>query len=126
MKISGREYIRIRNKGEWKYHLILIIALVIMIYPLLYMVGTSFKTLPEIFSSGLNVVPTNPTLDNYTKAFDSLPVLRFLLNSLIIAVIVTASKIFTSILASYALCFMDLKHASLIFNLFTISMFIPF
>ncbi|BDF59239.1 ABC transporter permease [Christensenellaceae bacterium] len=126
MKIKNHERLAIGGKGEWKYHLILLLALAIMIYPLIYMVGTSFKTLPEIFSSGVNPIPQEPMTSNYTTVFDSLEVGRFLLNSLIIAAIVTVSKIVTSVLASYALCFMDMKHSSLIFSLFTISMFIPF
>lgn len=90
------------------------------------MIGTSFKTLSDIFASGLNVFTANPTTANYTSVFASNNVLRLLRNSLTIALIVTVSKIITSVLASYCLCFMNLKHPEIIFGLFTVSMFIPF
>jgi len=90
------------------------------------MVTTSFKTLNQIFSAGLNLITTNPTMENYHTVFSSLSVGKFLINSLIIALIVMSCKIITSVLAAYALVFMDLKHSNLLFNLFTISMFIPF
>lgn len=112
-------------KGEWRYQVILILTLIIMMYPIVYMIGTSFKTLQDIFSSGLNVFTSNPTMANYIQVFKSNDILILLKNSLIIASIVTVSKIVTSVLASYCLCFMDLKHPEAIFGLFTISMFIP-
>ena len=112
-------------KGEWRYQAILILTLIIMMYPIVYMIGTSFKTLQDIFSSGLNVFTSNPTMANYIQMFKSNDILILLKNSLIIALIVTVSKIVTSVLASYCLCFMDLKHPEVIFGLFTISMFIP-
>lgn len=112
-------------KGEWRYQVILILTLIIMMYPIVYMIGTSFKTLQDIFSSGLNVFTSNPTMANYIQVFKSNDILILLKNSLIIALIVTVSKIVTSVLASYCLCFMDLKHPEVIFGLFTISMFIP-
>ena len=112
-------------KGEWTYQVILILTLIIMMYPIVYMIGTSFKTLQDIFSSGLNVFTSNPTMANYIQVFKSNDILILLKNSLIIALIVTVSKIVTSVLASYCLCFMDLKHPEVIFGLFTISMFIP-
>ena len=125
-KEKVREQAPVNNKGEWKYQIILIVTLIVMMYPILYMIGTSFKTLSDIFSSGLNVFTDNPTIDNYVKVITSNNVLRLLRNSLIIATIVTVSKIITSVLASYCLCFMNLKRPDLIFGLFTISMFIPF
>lgn len=112
-------------KGEWRYQVILILTLIVMMYPIVYMIGTSFKTLQDIFSSGLNVFTSNPTMANYIQVFKSNDILILLKNSLIIALIVTVSKIVTSVLASYCLCFMDLKHPEVIFGLFTISMFIP-
>lgn len=116
----------VRNRGEWKYQLILILSLIVMMYPIVYMIGTSFKTLQDIFASGLNVFTANPTTANYTQVIEANDVWRLLRNSLTIALIVTVSKILTSVLASYCLCFMNLKHPELIFGLFTVSMFIPF
>ncbi len=117
---------KIKQKGEWKYQLILLLSVCLLFYPLLYMVSTSFKTLNQIFASGLNLLPTDPTMENYQTVFKSLTIVRFLANSFIIASIVMVCKIISSVLASYALVFMDIKHRDLLFNLFTVSMFIPF
>lgn len=90
------------------------------------MLSISFKSMGEIFSSGLNLIPKNPTTENYTKVFTALPVLEYLKNSLLIAIIAMVAKIITSVLASYALVFMDFKGKDALFYFFTLTMFIPF
>lgn len=49
-------------------YLILISVGTVMVYPLIWMVGASFKTNPEIFSS-IGFIPKNPTLDGYIRGF---------------------------------------------------------
>lgn len=90
------------------------------------MVSTSFKSMTEIFQSGLNLIPDNFTLENYESVFTKLPVASYLKNSFIIAVIAMTAKIITSVLASYALVFMDFKGKNALFYFFSITMFIPF
>ncbi len=108
------------------WHLILIALIFITLYPLVFMVSASLKTNLELFKSGLNILPSNPTLTNYEAVFTKHPVVMFILNSLFIASIVTVAKIITSVLTSYALVFMDLKYKEAIFYFFTITMFVPF
>ena len=104
MKINNRE-----KKAAVKGQIVMILLVLLFAYPFLYMVSTSFKSMTEIFSGGLNLIPDNPTLENYRKVFTSLPVLSYLTNSFIIAFIAMVCKIVTSVLASYALVFMDFK-----------------
>ena len=49
-------------------YVVLIVVGFIMIYPLIWMVGATFKTNNEIFS-GIGFIPKNPTLDGYKKAW---------------------------------------------------------
>mgnify|MGYP000017527735 CR=1 FL=1 len=46
-------------------HIILIIACIIMIFPVFWVVSTSFKTQEEIESSNISLIPRNFTLSNY-------------------------------------------------------------
>lgn len=118
MKINNRE-----KKAAVKGQIVMILLVLLFAYPFLYMVSTSFKSMTEIFSGGLNLIPDNPTLENYRKVFTSLPVLSYLTNSFIIAMV---CKIVTSVLASYALVFMDFKGKDALFYFFTLTMFVPF
>lgn len=121
MKINNRE-----KKAAVKGQIVMILLVLLFAYPFLYMVSTSFKSMTEIFSGGLNLIPDNPTLENYRKVFTSLPVLSYLTNSFIIAFIAMVCKIVTSVLASYALVFMDFKGKDALFYFFTLTMFVPF
>ncbi len=121
MKIRNRS-----KKAAIRGHIILIILTLLFSYPFIYMVSTSFKSMTEIFQSGLNLIPDNFTLENYESVFTKLPVASYLKNSFIIAVIAMTAKIITSVLASYALVFMDFKGKNALFYFFSITMFIPF
>ena len=50
-------------------YFVLILVGLIMIYPLVWMVGATFKSNAEIFSS-IGFIPKNPTLEGYKKAMD--------------------------------------------------------
>ena len=48
-------------------YFVLILVGLIMIYPLVWMVGATFKSNAEIFSS-IGFIPKNPTLEGYKKS----------------------------------------------------------
>lgn len=121
MKINNRE-----KKAAIKSQIVMILLVAIFAYPFLYMVSISFKSMPEIFEGSLSLIPKNPTLENYKKVFDTLPVFSYLANSFGIALIAMVAKIVTSVLASYALVFMDFKGKNALFYFFTLTMFVPF
>ena len=117
-----------RNRGKHaavRGQIIMIIVVIIFAYPFAYMVSTSFKTMSEIFRSGLNLIPDEPTIANYTKVFTTLPIGSYLFNSTVIALIAMTAKIITSVLAAYALVFMDFKGKGVLFYFFSMTMFIP-
>ena len=118
-----------RNRGKHaaiRGQIVMIILVIIFAYPFAYMVSTSFKTMTEIFRSGLNLIPDEPTLDNYIRVFTNLPIGSYLYNSFIIALIAMTAKIVTSVLAAYSLVFMEFKGKNALFYFFSMTMFIPF
>lgn len=121
MKINSRQ-----NKAAIQGHILLILVVMLFAYPFLYMLSTSLKSMTEIFQGGFGLIPENITLENYRKVFTSLPVLSYLKNSFVIAFIAMTAKIITSVLAAYALVFMDFKGKDALFYFFTLTMFIPF
>ena len=50
-----------KRKHLW-IHVLLILLVVIMLYPIVFSVGNSFKTQREIYSNVLSLIPQNPTL----------------------------------------------------------------
>ena len=57
-----------REINTFLRYVLLIVVGIIMVYPLIWMVGASFKTNSEIFSS-IGFIPKNPVFTGYVKGF---------------------------------------------------------
>jgi multiple sugar transport system permease protein len=90
--------------GKWLLYILLTLYAVITLIPFLWAFSASFKSLSEIVSSEPNFLPKNFTLDNYIQIFLREPLfLRWLLNSVLIAVSVTLLNLLFNSMAGYAL-----------------------
>lgn len=65
------------------------------------------------------------TLDNFSEALSSMPILRQVANSVVVTICQTAGQIITAILAAYAMVFCNLKRANMWMVVFLLSMMIP-
>ena len=72
------------------------------------------------------IIPSVWTLENYVKAFERLPLLQFLFNSLIISLLIMIGQLILSSLAAYAFVFLEFKGRDFLFYLFIATMMIPF
>ncbi len=83
--------------------LIAVLALLglVTIFPLLWMVSTAFKQETEAYS--INLIPANPTVDNFVEVFTEVPFLRYMLNSAFVSGIVTVIALWFHSMAAYAL-----------------------
>jgi ABC-type glycerol-3-phosphate transport system permease component len=104
-------------------HAALILLCVFAIFPIYWMLISSFKPLGEILQPGM--IPLSPTTENYTQAMRDLPILRLTVNSVIIASAQTVFQLITAVLASYALTRWEFKGSRLIFALFSVTWLIP-
>jgi sn-glycerol 3-phosphate transport system permease protein len=112
--------------NSMKWHILVIIIVCILIIPVVFAVSNSFKTLADAFSNMFNIIPANPTLENYIHVFEKLPFLQITLNTFFIATIVTGFKIITSLLAAYAFVYFNFRGKNLLYFVLISTMFIPF
>lgn len=88
----------------WVMYAGLILYAIVTFIPFLWALSASFKPLAEISGSGSNFIPKNFTFENYQQIFLREPLFgRWLLNSAIVAVIVTAFNLLFNSMAGYAL-----------------------
>ena len=107
-------------------YLLLTIWAVIVLFPFYWMVLTSLKDYgaynaehtPSFFTLA-------PTLENYRNAFTAVPLMGYLLNTLIFTVITTALMLFVITLAAYAFARLNFRGKDLVFTLFLSLMMIP-
>ena len=69
------------NRSTALTHLVLVVGSVVMIFPVVWMVSTSFKPPTEVLLWPPTLLPQAPTLANYATVFDTIPIVRFFLNS---------------------------------------------
>ncbi len=106
--------------------LIFSIAIGIMIiFPILYALSISFMNQGEVFQFPPRLFPSKLNFDNYKEAIKSAPILRFILNSFIVASAVTVGQLITASLSAYAFAFFEFKGKNFIFIAILATMMIP-
>lgn len=109
-----------------KWHLPFIVLLIISLYPILFGVSNSFKTLQDAYQTILELIPSRPTLDNYRYLAETLPIIKITLNTFIIASVTTLIRLLTSFLSAYALTFFVFNGRRALYIAFISTIFIPF
>jgi multiple sugar transport system permease protein len=97
-----------------------------MIYPLLWMLGASFKPADEIFSSP-GLLPTTWTLDNYAKGWSGfgLSFGTFFVNSAIVTALAVVGNLFACTLAAYAFARLNFRFKPMWFALMLLTIMLP-
>ena len=118
-------YIMKINSSEWKWHLLFALIVLMLVYPLVFALSTSFKPMSEAFSSA-SLIPKDPTFSAYERAFTTIRFGAILSNTFIIASLVTLFKLVTALFAAYAFVFFRFRGKTLLYFLLISTIFIPF
>src|SRR5687768_823802 len=84
-------------------HVMLIGTTVFVLFPYAWMFVTSIKPIAEVSSFPLKWLPERPTLENYAAILADPRFLRSLLNSTIVAAVVTGVSLVLAVPAAYGL-----------------------
>jgi multiple sugar transport system permease protein len=116
-----------RRRGRrWLTHLALIAGALVMIYPLIWMVGGSFKDESDIFSQ-LNPLPSSLDPRNYIAGWTATDptFTRFYVNSLLIAVLAVAGNVIACTLTAYAFARLEFRGKKVFFGVMLGSIMLP-
>jgi putative chitobiose transport system permease protein len=98
-----------------------------MLFPLLWLVSTSLKSPTEnVFSFPPQLLPKEPTLDNFKTVWQTYPFGSYLWNSTVVAVLSVVLNLLLCSLAAYPLARLDFTGKKLIFALIISTIMIPF
>jgi putative chitobiose transport system permease protein len=107
------------------YVLLILIALG-MVVPFLWIFLTSFKGPNDIiYSIPPQLIPHDPTVANYVRVWNQLPIARFFLNSLIVAGVTMIFNVLITALAAYPFAKMNFRGRDLIFYLLLATFIVP-
>lgn len=113
----------------FRYHFFAILLSIVMIYPLVWMLFSSFKANDEIFSTATSIWPkTWDVIHNYTNGWEGVGGVGFgvfMLNSFVVTVIGTAFGLLSSLLAAYAFARVKFKGSGFWFACVMVTMMVP-
>ncbi|MEC4804974.1 MAG: carbohydrate ABC transporter permease [Jaaginema sp. PMC 1079.18] len=108
-------------------YLVLSAIALLMLFPLLWLLGTSLKSPTEdIFGFPPRIIPQSPTLGNFVIAWQTAPFGRYLFNSLLVAVLTVVLNLIFCSLAAYPLARLNFFGKDLIFATIISTIMIPF
>ncbi|SFM02839.1 multiple sugar transport system permease protein [Paenibacillus sp. 1_12] len=109
-------------------HLIIIAIGLVMMYPVLWLLSSSFKPNNLIFSD-TTLWPKEFTLTNYMngwKGLQGISFLRFFTNSAQISVMSVLGNVITCSLAAFAFARLDFKYKKLWFSMMLVTIMLPY
>ena len=115
--------------GRFFQYFVLILVGVIMIYPLVWMVGATFKSNAEIFA-GIGFLTANPTLQGYIDAVTQnyggdISIWRAFINTYSYVIPKVIFTVISSVIAAYGFSRFKFKGRDLMFGIMISTLFLP-
>lgn len=110
------------------YHILVFMFGLIMIYPLVWMLISSFKPTSTIFQTAGSLIPEIFTFENYVngwKGFAKVTFAVFFKNSLFISAAATIGTVMSSAVVSYGFARFKFRGKKLLFSAMLLSMMLP-
>ena len=110
------------------YHILVCGFGLVMIYPLIWMVMSSFKETNTIFATAGSLIPEKFILENYTngwKGFGNVSFATFFKNSLFISIVATIGTVISSALAAFGFSRCRFTGRKFLFAAMLVTMMLP-
>ncbi len=104
---------------------LLIIMALITLFPVIWVVLSSFKPQSELFSNPMTFLPRTWTGENYVSAVSQGNFVQYFLNTVFVAVTSTVITVIINIMAGYALAKYHFKGRNLIFTIMISTLMVP-
>ena len=116
---------RSRKMTTFLTYLALILGSIIMIFPFVWMILTSSKTVPESLAIPPSIFPKQIMVDNFKDAMASLPFLNLYWNTALMILFRVLCAIVFSSMAGYAFAKLNFKGKNLLFGIVLVQMSLP-
>lgn len=105
-------------------NVLLVFTVLITVFPLLWVLVSSFKTNGEILSSPF-ALPQTISFVQYKYLFENYNFIRYFFNSLIVSLLATFIGLVIFSMAAYIFAKFEFKFKNLLFSLFVITLLVP-
>lgn len=114
-----------RFKKKLLYQAIYIVIAFIFVLPIIYAFSISLMNKRELLTQASSIFPKNITNENYKEVAYLVPIGRYMLNSFIVAIVSSVSRVLVAIISAYAFSFHDFKYKNQVFMLFMLATLVP-
>ena len=124
----GVESMRRVGRRDWSgliAHGILMMAVLVLAFPLYYAFVISTQSLGEVSSLPPKLYPSTSLLDNYGQAWERARMGRMLFNSAVMAVAIAVGKIAISLLSAFAIVYFNFRGKQLVFWMIFVTLMLP-
>lgn len=111
--------------SRWSLRALLTAVAAVWLLPYLWMIVTSFKTLPEIVRAPAAPLPSSLNFDAYAEVARSMPIAHYFWNTTLMALAIALIQIALALPAGYALAKLRFAGRSLAFVLVIATLLIP-
>ena len=127
MNKASRKAIRTRNSIV--FHVFSIMLGFLMIYPLLWLIASSFKSNDTMFLNSYSLIPQEFSIaENYSSGWAGISGVtfgKFIINTVLVTIIGTITCVFSSLLAAYAFSRTPFRGIRIWFTCVILTMMIP-
>lgn len=124
--MSGRETRTLRSPlTDGVVNVLLGLVAAVWLLPYLWMLSTSFKTLPEIVRAPTAPLPSGLDLGAYRAVLESMPLARYFWNTTVMALGIALTQIAVALPAGYALAKLKFAGRGMAFGLVVATLLIP-
>lgn len=113
------------KKINWIAFIVLVIGSLIMIFPFVWMMLSSFKTPEDVFAYPPKWIPSEWKFTNFKAVFDMIPFGMYYINSIFTSVSQMAIEMLIAIPAAYLIIFLDFPGKKFLTSLIRSTMFVP-
>lgn len=106
-------------------YITLIIIALSMLFPFFAMVNLALTPENDIFQNLGVFFHTNLTFENFTHVFQEIPITKYFINSMIVALLTTVGQVLISSLAGYSFARLNFRHKEFWFLVVLITMMVP-
>jgi multiple sugar transport system permease protein len=107
------------------FYLLLLIIAIVFLTPYLFSIFAAFKPLDQILSQSPAQPPTHPIWSNFSQLFTQYDFGRYLANTLIVTVILTAGQVTFSMMGAYAFARMEFPGRDGLFWMYLATLMVP-
>ena len=123
--MKGKSLERSNKTGKIVTYAALVIGSIIMVFPFVWMILTSFKTQAESMKIPPVIFPAQWLMSNFSDAMNSLPFVNMYVNTILMIVFRVIFAVLFSSMAGYGFAKLKFKGKNLLFSIVLMQMMLP-